>query len=158
MSSFMWSTHAMKASRSSFGNSGSRTRWTITPCRSSTDASRPPPRVITRTSCPSRTSCSLSLRTCRARPPSTIGGYSHDRVRARTARRRLSAGRELAQDPLLRQRLAPVGAPVDQDVVARAQVHRQVALDRIPLVVLADQLVELVEAAARGKGRPALGE
>ena len=29
MSSFMWSTHEMKASRSSLGKSGSRTRWTI---------------------------------------------------------------------------------------------------------------------------------
>ena len=84
MSSFMWSTHAMKASRSSLGNSGSRTRWTATPWRSSTASSRPPPRVTTCTSCPSRTSCSDNLRTCRARPPSTIGGYSHERVRIRT--------------------------------------------------------------------------
>ena len=31
---------------------------------------------------------------------------------------------------------APVGAPVDQHVVARAQVHRKIALDRVPVVVL----------------------
>ena len=35
MSAFMCSTQAMKASRSSLGKSGSRTRWTATPWRSS---------------------------------------------------------------------------------------------------------------------------
>ena len=35
MSSFMWSTHEMNASRSSLGKSGSRTRCTMTPWRSS---------------------------------------------------------------------------------------------------------------------------
>ena len=85
MSSFMWPTHAMKASTSSRGKSGSRTRCTVTPWRSSTASRRPPPRVSTWTSCPSRTSCSDSLRTWRARPPSTIGGYSQERIRTRTA-------------------------------------------------------------------------
>src|SRR3954469_7569317 len=83
MSSFMASTQATKASRSSFGNSGSRTRWTVTPCRSSTGWRRPPPRASTCTSTPLRTSPSASLRTWRANPPSTIGGYSHDRMRTR---------------------------------------------------------------------------
>src|SRR4051812_18272946 len=83
MSSFMASTQRTKASRSSFGNSGSRTRWTVTPWRSSTSARRPPPRARTCTSTPLRTSPSASLRTWRASPPSTIGGYSHDRMRTR---------------------------------------------------------------------------
>src|SRR5687767_8417558 len=83
MSSFMWSTHEMNASRSSFGKSGSRTRWTITPCRSSSALRCPPPRVNTWTSCSCATSCSASLRTWRARPPSTIGGYSQERIRTR---------------------------------------------------------------------------
>ena len=65
---------------------------------------------------------------------------------------------ELLQHPLRAERRAPVRAPVDQHVVARAQVHRQVALDRIPVVVLGDQLVERVEAAALGERAPALGE
>ena len=65
---------------------------------------------------------------------------------------------EVPEHPFRRQRLAAVGAAVDEHVVARAQVHRQVALDRIPVVVLADQLVELVEAGALGELRPALGE
>src|SRR4051794_4790536 len=83
MSSFMASTHATKASRSSFGKSGSRTRWTVTPWRSSTAASRPPPRARTCTSAPPRTSPSASWRTCRASPPSTIGGYSQERMSTR---------------------------------------------------------------------------
>src|SRR3954467_2255176 len=83
MSSFMASTQATNASRSSFGNSGSRTRWTVTPWRSSTAPRRPPPRARTWTSTPLRTSPSASLRTWRASPPSTIGGYSHDRMRMR---------------------------------------------------------------------------
>src|SRR5512132_2278543 len=83
MSSFIASTQATKASRSSFGNSGSRTRWTVTPWRSSTGWRRPPPRASTCTSTPLRTSPSASLRTWRASPPSTIGGYSQDRMRTR---------------------------------------------------------------------------
>ena len=43
----------------------------------------PPPRVSTCTSCPCATSCSESLRTWRASPPSTIGGYSQERIRTR---------------------------------------------------------------------------
>src|SRR3954447_6215255 len=83
MSAFMCSTQAMNASRSSLGKSGSRTRLTTTPWRSSSAPSRPPPRVSTWTSMPSRTNCSESLRTCRARPPSTTGGYSQDRISTR---------------------------------------------------------------------------
>src|SRR3954447_15323801 len=88
MSSFMASTQRTNASRSSLGNSGSRTRWTVTPWRSSTAARRPPPRASTWTSIPARTSPSASLRTWRASPPSTIGGYSHDRIRTRVGTRR----------------------------------------------------------------------
>src|SRR5215210_9325868 len=47
---------------------------------------------------------------------------------------------------------------MDPDVIARARVHREVALDRVPVVVLADQLVELVVASGLHQGAPALGE
>src|SRR4051794_40832352 len=83
MSSFMASTQRTKASRSSLGNSGSRTRWTVTPWRSSTSARRPPPRASTWASTPRRTSPSASLRTWRASPPSTIGGAAHPKITTR---------------------------------------------------------------------------
>ena len=44
---------------------------------------RAPPRVSTWTSTPCATSASESLWTWRARPPATIGGYSHERMRMR---------------------------------------------------------------------------
>src|SRR4051794_31819118 len=87
MSSFMWSTQRMKPARSSFGYSGSRTRCTVTPWRSSSASRFPPPRVTTWTSAPQATRFSASLRTCLARPPSTIGGYSQVRIRTRVATR-----------------------------------------------------------------------
>ena len=86
MCEFIPSTQATNASRSrGIGSSG--TRWTTTPATVSdaTRASRPP-RVSTWTSTPARTSASDSLLTCRASPPATIGGYSHDRIRTRVAR------------------------------------------------------------------------
>ena len=48
--------------------------------------------------------------------------------------------------------LAAVVLAADEHVVARPQVHRQVALDRVPVVVLLDELVELVEAGALRDG------
>ena len=81
-----------------------------------------------------------------------------ERTRPSGAAANCPTGRELFQHPLRAEQRAPVGAPVDEHVVARAQVHRQVALDGVPLVVLRDQLVELVEAAALREGVPALGE
>src|SRR4051794_29810534 len=63
--------------------------------------------------------------------------------------------RELLEDPVRAEQRAAVRAAVGQHVVARAQVHREVALDRIPLVVLRDELVELVEAHARRVVAPA---
>ena len=47
---------------------------------------------------------------------------------------------------------------MDLDVVARARVHREVALDRIPVVVLADELVEVVVAGGLRERAPAAGE
>src|SRR5215211_3697686 len=47
---------------------------------------------------------------------------------------------------------------MDPDVIARARVHREVALDRVPVVVLADQLVELLVAGGLHEGAPALGK
>src|SRR3954454_20026580 len=47
----------------------------------------PPPRVTTSTSIPPATRVSDSLRTCRARTPSTIGGYSQVKIRTRVATR-----------------------------------------------------------------------
>src|SRR4051812_13323005 len=75
-------------------------------------------------------------------------------------RRRSSAPRrrELLEHPPGAEQRSAEGAPVDLDVVARARVHRQVALDRVPLVVLLDELVELVEAELVGAAAPALRE
>ena len=86
MSAFIDSTQRTNA-LGSFGNSGSRTRCTTTPCRSSSTGSRAPPRVSTCTSVPSCTRCSESLRTCRASPPSMTGGYSQEISRTRMPRR-----------------------------------------------------------------------
>src|SRR4051794_30934870 len=43
------------------------------------------PRVTTRTSWPSAARCRASASTCRPRPPTRSGGYSHDRSKTRTA-------------------------------------------------------------------------
>src|SRR5215217_3924033 len=75
-------------------------------------------------------------------------------LRARRQRLRAGLGGELLEDPLRRELGAPVGAPVDLDVVARARVHREVALDRVPVVVLPDEVVEVVEAGGRDDRAP----
>src|ERR1039458_3435099 len=87
MSSFICSPQATKRSRSR-GQSGSGTRCTVTPPNAAAPepaiSEAPPiPRVSTSTVTPWRTSASASLRTCRARPPSITGGYSHDRSSTR---------------------------------------------------------------------------
>ena len=64
---------------------------------------------------------------------------------ASAAAHRALPRREVLEHPLRPELGAPVGSPVDEHVVARAQVDREVALDRIPLVVRADQLVEILE-------------
>src|SRR4051812_46454286 len=87
MCAFMLRTHCTKAWRSA-GYSGSATRWTWTPWRTSCSLVRVPPRVSTCTSTSSPTSASESLRTCRASPPSTIGGDSQEGGRTRTDRAR----------------------------------------------------------------------
>src|SRR4051812_9727207 len=63
-------------------------------------------------------------------------------------------GGKLLERPLGAEQRAPVRAAGDPHVVARADVHRQVALDRIPVVVLADQLVELRVVAPAVDPRP----
>src|SRR5215213_7693486 len=68
------------------------------------------------------------------------------------------SGGELLEHPRRGELRAPVGAPADLDVVARARIHREVALDRVPVVVLADELVQVVEAHRRRERAPALGE
>jgi protein-S-isoprenylcysteine O-methyltransferase Ste14 len=79
------------------------------------------------------------------------------RRRSRSA----ALGRELREDPVGVELVTPVGAPGDEHVVAGAQVERQLALDGIPLVVLADELVDLVERpppdALAPRGREARG-
>src|SRR3954470_869868 len=75
-------------SGSALGYCGSRTRCTCTPWRTSSQGPCSPPRVRTWTSSPaSVTRASLSLRTARASPPSTIGGYSHDTISTRPGTR-----------------------------------------------------------------------
>src|SRR3954451_14105455 len=68
------------------------------------------------------------------------------------------SGGELLEHPLGGQLRAPVGPPMDLHVVARARVHREVALDRVPVVVLADELVEVVVPYRRRDRAPALRE
>src|SRR3954453_18538702 len=84
------------------------------------------------------------------------GEPSHTPDAAWTDRAR--SGGELLEHPLRRELRAPVGAPADLDVVTRARVHREVALDRVPLVVLADELVQVVEPHRRRERAPALRE
>src|SRR3954451_2197103 len=96
--------------------------------------------VATRRSaaCSSSSACATSgsLEVSIAGQPShTAGAGWMDRARS---------GGELLEHPLRGQLRAPVGAPADLHVVARARVHREVALDRVPVVVLADELVEIV--------------
>ena len=52
----------------------------------------------------------------------------------------------------------PVRAPADQDVVAGPQVDRELALDREPLVVLPDQLVDVGERPGAAPVAPAAPE
>src|SRR5687767_10344548 len=75
------------------------------------------------------------------------------------ARIGLRLGRELLEDPGGSEQGPAVGAPADAHVVARARVQRQVALDRIPLVVLVDELEEVGRKRPSACERPpALGE
>src|SRR3954451_17456792 len=66
--------------------------------------------------------------------------------------------RELVDHPFGAELVAPVGASANAHVVARARVERQRGLDRIPLVVLADQLVDVIEGPRLGACSPAAGE
>ncbi len=59
------------------------------------------------------------------------------------------------EDPGGVERRAAVGAAADLDEVARAGIHRQAGLDRVPAVVLLDQLVDLAEVPALGDPAPA---
>src|SRR4051794_1226062 len=128
MSRFIRSTQARNASRSA-GCAPSSTRWTSTP----RTVSRPvPPRVRTWTSTPSATSPSDSLRTWRASPPSTIGGYSQERIRTRPGTRRpslLAAERGAILDP------AALGAECDRPAAHHARPERPVALDLEPVAL-----------------------
>src|SRR4051794_28397278 len=62
---------------------------------------------------------------------------------------------EPLENPARVDGLSAIGATDDLDVVASAWIDREVALDRVVLVVLADQLVQLVEAPALGGLLPA---
>src|SRR5688572_5738624 len=100
---------------------------------------------------------------CRAgaRPAPNVGlrvNGGNTKGAAHTGRPFRSSGRELLEDPGGVELAAAVRAAVDQDVVARAEVHREVALDGVPLVVGADQLVEVVERPRRGDRAPAAAE
>src|SRR6185295_10702785 len=67
-------------------------------------------------------------------------------------------GREVLEDPVRAQDRTAVGAPREAHVVARARIHRELALDRIPVVVLLDEHVEVIEAPRARKRVPALRE
>src|SRR3954451_11922774 len=128
MSRFIRSTQARNASRS-VGCAPSSTRCTSTP----RTVSRPvPPRVRTWTSTPSATSPSDSLRTWRASPPSTIGGYSQERIRTREGTRRPSL---LVAEVRARVDRAALGAETDGPAAHHALAERPVALDLEALAV-----------------------
>ena len=58
------------------------------------------------------------------------------------------------QDPRCVEGRQPVVAAVDEHEVAALRVHRQPRLDGIPAVVPLDEVVDLVEAPARGDRLP----
>jgi hypothetical protein len=63
--------------------------------------------------------------------------------------------RESIDDPGGVERLDAIGLAPDEDEVSRPRAHRQARLDRVPAVVLLDQIVDRVEAPARGDSAPA---
>ena len=74
----------------------------------------------------------------------------------RLGRETVGAGRrEAPQDPRRVERLASVRLAADEDEVARPRVHRQSRLDRIPAVVLLDQVVDRMEVPPSGELAPA---
>src|SRR3954453_21273346 len=75
-----------------------------------------------------------------------------------SARGNVQLRREALEDPLRAEHRTAVGAPREAHVVAGARVHRQLALDRVPLVVLLDEDVQIVEPPRARKGPPALLE
>src|SRR3954454_6581341 len=66
--------------------------------------------------------------------------------------------RELLEDPPGIEPAAALLAVSDRHVVACARVHRQPAFGRIPLVVLVDQLVDVVEGPRLGQLAPVARE
>ena len=84
------------------------------------------------------------------RPPLHLGRRPDP---ARGGRRSGPLRREPLQHPLRPELVPPVRAPADQDVVAGARVDRELALDREPLVVLPDQLVDVGERPTIAPGR-----
>src|SRR5262245_39336822 len=82
-----------------------------------------------------------------ARPCPTASPWASARIRAasgRLARVRRPSGKPL-QDPVRVEQIAPVGAAHDGHVLAGARIDGEIALDWVVLVVLADQLVDVVE-------------
>jgi hypothetical protein len=55
------------------------------------------------------------------------------------------ARRIVLEHPLRAERSAPVGAPAELHVVARAGVEREPGFGRVPVVVFLDELVDLAE-------------
>src|SRR5919198_3491652 len=108
---------------------------------------------------PVRTTTETAMATSSAPATSTRAPFHRGAAVARraNAHQQLLTGwrGELLEDPIGVELAAAVRAPVDQHVVARAEVHREVALDRVPLVVGADELVELVEPPRGGDRAPA---
>src|SRR6185295_6558794 len=63
--------------------------------------------------------------------------------------------REMSQHPRCVERLPPVRLAAYQNEVARSRVHRQPRLDRVPAVVLLDQVVDRVEVPTPRELAPA---
>jgi hypothetical protein len=67
---------------------------------------------------------------------------------------RFGRGREALECPAGVERPPRVVLPVDEDVVAPPDVHRQPGLGRVQAVVTLDQVVHLVEAPSLDAGPP----
>src|SRR5690349_19679142 len=93
------------------------------------------------------------MEACPPPPPSSPTTTS-----ARPAGSRARVDREQPQGPGGRELFTRVGPTGDQHVLAGPRVHRQLALDRVPLVVVADEVVDVLERAPADEVAPRGGE
>src|SRR3954453_21290041 len=75
-----------------------------------------------------------------------------------SGRGNVDLGREVLEDPVRAEHRTAVGPSREAHVVARPRVHRRLTLDRIPVVVLLDEDIEVVEPPRARECPPALLE